>query len=156
MLLNPTEPTNILDREIVSTRLIDSSRELVFKAWTDPSHLVHWWGPKGFTSTFYEFDPTPGGRWRFVLHGPDGRDYKNESVFLEVVQPERIVFDHISGPKFRLTATFNDEAHKTRVTFRQLFETVAECAKVKLFAVPANEENFDRLEFELQRMKEQS
>jgi uncharacterized protein YndB with AHSA1/START domain len=155
MSVSSEQQTNVSKREIVSTRLIDASRDLVFKAWTDPHHLVQWWGPKGFTNTFHEFEPTPGGRWRFVMHGPDGRDYQNESVFAEVVRPERVVFDHISGPTFRLTATFNDEDGKTRVTFRQQFETAAECAKVKLFAAPANEENLDKLEAELRRMKGQ-
>ena len=68
------------DREIVTTRVFNAARELVFKAWTDPDHLVHWWGPKGFTNTFQEFDLRPGGIWRFVMHGPDGVDYKNKSV----------------------------------------------------------------------------
>jgi uncharacterized protein YndB with AHSA1/START domain len=99
MSVSSEQPTNVSEREIVSTRLIDASRDLVFKAWTDPHHLVQWWGPKGFTNTFHEFEPRPGGRWRFVMHGPDGRDYQNESVFAEVVRPERIVFDHISGPQ---------------------------------------------------------
>ena len=103
------------DREIVATRVFDAPRELVFRAWTDPDHLVHWWGPKGFTNTFHEFDMRPGGVWRFVMHGPDGTNYKTESVFVEIVKPERIVFDHVSAPQFRMTATFDglgqDPAH---------------------------------------------
>jgi uncharacterized protein YndB with AHSA1/START domain len=65
------------DREIVTTRAIAAPPELVFKAWCDPAHLVHWWGPKGFTNTFHEFDPRPGGAWRFVMHGPDGASDPN-------------------------------------------------------------------------------
>jgi uncharacterized protein YndB with AHSA1/START domain len=140
------------DRKIVSTRAFDAPRELVFTAWSDPAHLAKWWGPKGFTNTFQEFDLRPGGVWRFVMHGPDGVDYKNESVFIEIVKPERIVFQHVSGPRFQVTATFASEADKTRVTFEMLFETAAECEKVKVFAVDANEQNFDRLEAQLARM----
>ena len=140
------------DREFVTTRVFDAPRELVFKAWTDPNHLSQWWGPKGFTNTFQEFDMRPGGHWRFVMHGPDGVDYKNHSVFVEVVHPERIVFDHISGPKFQVTATFTEQAGKTKLTFRMLFETAAECERVKVFAAEANEQNFDRLEAELAKM----
>ena len=140
------------DREIVSTRGFNAPRELVFKAWTDPDHLVHWWGPQGFTNTFHEFDLRPGGTWRFVMHGPDGTDYQNKSVFSEIVKPERIVFDHVSGPRFQVTATFADQAGKTRVTFRMLFKTAAECDKVKAYAVQANEQNFDRLEAHLAKM----
>ncbi len=140
------------DREIVTTRVIDAPRELVFKAWTDPDHLVHWWGPKGFTNTFQEFDMRPGGIWRFVMHGPDGVDYKNKSVFVEVVKPERIVFRHVSGPQFQVTATFAEQAGKTKLTFQMLFETAAECDKVKVYAVEANNQNLDRLEAQLAKM----
>jgi uncharacterized protein YndB with AHSA1/START domain len=140
------------DREIVTTRVFDAPRELVFKAWTHPDHLAKWWGPKGFTNTFQEFDMRPGGVWRFIMHGPDGVDYKNKSVFVEVVKPERIVLQHVSGPRFQVTATFTQQAGKTRLTFHMLFETAAECAKVKVYAVEANEQNFDRLEAQLATM----
>ena len=145
-----TESTT--DRELVHSRLIDAPRERVYRAFAEPEHLARWWGPKGFTNTFQEFDPRPGGRWQFVMHGPNGADYPNQSVFVEIVKPERIVFDHLSGPAFQVTATFAEEAGKTRLTFRMLFETAAECDKVKGFAVGANEENLDRLEAELARM----
>jgi len=145
----PETPT---DREIVTTRVFDWPREHVFEAWTDPDHLARWWGPKGFSSTFQEFDVRPGGVWRLVMHGPNGADYQNKSVFVEIVKPERIVFEHVSGPAFQVTATFTELAGKTRLTFRMLFETAAECDKVKGFAVDANEQNFDRLEAELARM----
>ena len=143
----------IADLQIVSTRVFDFPRDLVFRAWTEPAHLAHWWGPKGFTNSFHEFDLRPGGNWRFAMHGPDGVDYKNHSVFVEIVAPERIVFDHVSGPHYRVTATFDalsDE--QTRITFRMGFETPAVCAQAKTFAVKANEENFDRLQKELKQM----
>ncbi|MEP6637188.1 MAG: SRPBCC domain-containing protein, partial [Acidobacteriota bacterium] len=73
-------------------------------------------------------------------------DYKNESHFVEIVEPERIVLDHVSGPMFQVTATFDEEDEKTRLTFRMLFATVAECEKVKTYAVEANEQNLDRLQ----------
>jgi uncharacterized protein YndB with AHSA1/START domain len=140
------------DRTIVGTRVFDAPRELVFRAWTDPTHLAKWWGPKGFTNTFQEFDLRPGGVWRFIQHGPNGANYKNEIVFTEIVEPERIVFQHVSPPRFEVTATFAAEAGKTRLTFQMLFETAALCAKVKVYAVDANDQNFDRLEAELARM----
>src|SRR6266852_4602923 len=79
------------DREIVITRLLDAPRELAFQAWTEPQHVAHWWGPNGFTNTIHEMDVRPGGVWRFIMHGPDGTDYKNEIVYVEVVKPERLV-----------------------------------------------------------------
>jgi uncharacterized protein YndB with AHSA1/START domain len=143
------------DREIVAVRAVDAPPEAVWRAWTEAEHLARWWGPNGFSNTFDAFDPRPGAEWRFTMHGPDGKDYKNRSVFVAVAPPERIVFDHLSGHLFRLTATFDDAAGKTRVTFRQTFETAAECAKVKGFAVDANEQNLDRLEAEVKRMADE-
>jgi uncharacterized protein YndB with AHSA1/START domain len=139
------------DRDIVNTRLLDAPRERVFRAWTEPAHLARWWGPKGFTSTFQVFEPRPGGAWRFVMHGPDGKDYPNESVF-EVVRPDLIVFHHLSGHHFELTATLAAQGDRTRLTFRMRFDSAAERDRVKEFVVDANEQNLDRLEAELSRM----
>jgi len=141
------------DREIVTTRVFDAPRELVFRAFSDPDHLARWWGPKGFTNTFHEFDMRPGGFWRFVMHSPDGIDYKNESVFVEVVKPERIVFRHLKPIHvFQMTVIFAEQGGKTNLTWRMLLESVAECDRVKAFAVAANEQNFDRLEAHLAKM----
>lgn len=133
------------DREIITTRVIDAPRDLVFEAWTDPEKLAQWWGPRGFTNTFHTFDQTPGGYWHFVMHGPDGTDYQNQCIFLQILKPERIVFDHVSAPKFRVVATFTDEVGKTKLTFRMIFESTKVCEQLKPVIVPANEENFDRL-----------
>jgi uncharacterized protein YndB with AHSA1/START domain len=72
------------DTEIVSTRIFNFHRELVFKAWSNPDHLQKWWGPAGFTNTFQEFDFQIGGKWRFIMHGPDKGNYKNECEFLKL------------------------------------------------------------------------
>ncbi len=142
------------DREIITTRVFDAPRELVFKAFMEPEHLARWWGPKGFTNTFHEFDPRAGGvSWRFIMHGPDGKDYKNESVFVEIVKPERIVFDHVNWPQFRMTIRLEDLSGKTRFSFHMVFQSTADCDKVKGFAVEGNEQNFDRLEAELAAMR---
>jgi len=143
------------DRDILSTRQFAAPRDLVWRAWTEPEPLARWWGPAGFTNTFREFDPRPGGHWRFTMHGPDGTNYDNHSVFVELAAQERIVFDHLSAPKFRITATFTAEAAGTRVDFLMRFETAAVCAAVRPVCVPSNEQNFDRLEAELRRMRPQ-
>jgi uncharacterized protein YndB with AHSA1/START domain len=140
------------DREIANMRVLNSPRELVFKAYTDPKHLVNWWGPKAFTNTFQEFELKPGSVWRFIMHGPDGTDYQNKMVYEEIVKPERIVMQHVSSPQFQVTVTLDDLGGKTRVTFRMLFDTAEECAKVKVLAAEANEQNFERLEVELAKM----
>ncbi len=140
------------DRQFSNTRLFAAPRETVFRAWTVAEHLTRWWGPKGFTSTFHEFDPRPGGDWRFVLHGPDGKDFPNYTRFLEV-SPERIVLDHISPPQFQVTATFEEREGGTFLTFTQAFPTVQQKETIQKFAYEANEQNFDRLEAVLATME---
>lgn len=144
---NNTE-INTTDREIVSSRVYDAPRERVFKAWTDPNHLMHWWGPKGFTNTFHEFDLKPGGVWRFTMHGPNGANHPNESIFKEIVKPERIVFQHLSTPRFLVTATFEDLGGKTKLVWRMLFESAKERDAVaeKHGAVEGLKQNVDKLE----------
>jgi uncharacterized protein YndB with AHSA1/START domain len=132
-------------REFVHSRWIDAPRERVFRAFSDPAHLARWWGPNGFSSTFQEFDLRPGGAWRFVMHGPDGTDYSNESVFAEVQAPERIVFDHLSGHHFTMTLTFAEQGGGTLVGWRQVFDTAAERERIAPFVLQANEQNLDRL-----------
>jgi uncharacterized protein YndB with AHSA1/START domain len=112
-------------REIVVTRIFEAPRALVFKAWTNPNHLARWWGPNGFTITTHEMDFRPGGMWRFVMHGSNGVDYKNEVVYVEIVEPERLIYKHVSAPKFEMTVTFDDLGVKTSLTARMLFESAA-------------------------------
>ena len=116
------------DREIVISREFDAPRELVWEAWTNPKHVVNWWGPRGFSTTIEKMDVRPGGVWKQVMHGPDGANYPNKSVFKEVVKPERIVFSHGGGREggpgasFVSTWTFDAvAAAKTRVTIRMVF-----------------------------------
>ena len=141
------------DCVIVSTRVFNFSRELVFKAWTDPDHLKIWWGPAGFTNTFHEFDLRPGGRWCFTMHGPEKGNYENEVEFLQIEQPSLIAWKRLSQPLFNVVTTFEDlVGDKTRLIFRMIFNTPEECNKFKGFAPEKNEENFDRLEEELAKM----
>jgi uncharacterized protein YndB with AHSA1/START domain len=118
------------DRELVLSRVFDAPRDLVFKLWTDSRHVAQWYGPPGFTVTVQEMDVRPGGVWRFVMHAPNGVDYPNLVEFLDVVEPERLVFMHSSGEPgdhgFRTVLSLLDQAGKTRLTLRQLFATAAE------------------------------
>ncbi|MEX2546095.1 MAG: SgcJ/EcaC family oxidoreductase [Phycisphaeraceae bacterium] len=141
------------EREIVSARVFNAPRERVFEAFSDPGHLSQWWGPKGFSNTIHEFDLRPGGAWRLTMHGPDGADYQNESVFVEVVKPEKVVFDHCEPiHRFQMTMTFSQENGRTKLTWRMCFESAQECARVKSLVGEANEQNFDRLEEHLASM----
>lgn len=140
------------DREILQSRLLAAPRDLVWQAWTDPKQVVQWWGPRGFSTTNHEMSVTPGGVWRFVMHGPDGTDYKNKIVFIEVVQPERLVYRHAGEDdtkdvKFHVTVTFEAQGRKTLLTMRSLFETARERDDVvtKYGAIEGGRQTLERL-----------
>ena len=118
------------DRELIITRLLNAPRELVWDVFTKPEHIKNWWGPNGFTNTIDKMDVKPGGEWEFVMHGPDGTDYKNKSIYKEIVRPERIVFEHVSGPKFIATITFTAEGNKTHLKWHMLFESAEQFQQV--------------------------
>ncbi len=112
------------ERELVITRTFDAPRRLVFAAWTKPENLVQWWGPKGFTLPTCEVDFRPGGAFHFVMRGPDGKDYPFRGSYLEVVEPERIVFQGIIheelGHQTWTTVTFADDG-ATRAACSRLY-----------------------------------
>lgn len=142
--------TSTADREIVAERLLNAPRELVFQVWTDPEHLARWWGPRGFTITTAEMDVRPGGVWRFVMHGPDGVDYPNRILYLEIVKPERLVYLHSSEDEpehFRVTVNFYAEGRQTRLTMQMLFDSAAEREEVvtRFNAVQGLNQTLDRL-----------
>jgi uncharacterized protein YndB with AHSA1/START domain len=116
-------------RSLITTRMFDAPRDLVFEAWTHPSHLSHWWGPTGFSITTHAFDFRVGGVWRLTMHGPDGRDYENHVTFDEIVAPERISFHHgeaggVDRVHHWTYVTFEDVGGKTRLTMSLLFSSV--------------------------------
>lgn len=136
---------------IESVRVLDYPPQEVYRAFSDPLRLALWWGPKGFTNTIKEFDLRPGGRWLLTLHGPDGSDYENEKVFLDVVPNELVRFHHL-GPMhaFNMTLTFAEESGKTRLTWLMEFDQPQEPG-LREIILNANEENFDRLEENLRQ-----
>lgn len=144
---NPTQPL-VQGRRISLTRLINAPRELVWEAWTQPEHIRHWWGPEGFTNSISHMDVRPGGTWEFIMHGPDGTDFPNVHRYLEVVEHERLVLEHVSAPNFRMTATFTEEGGKTRIHIESQFESEEQLAQL-IKAVKADQglkQNMDKLE----------
>ena len=81
---------------VTLTRVFDTPRALVWKAWTDPKMMMQWFGPRGFTNPVCELDIRVGGALRIVMRGPDGNDYPMKGVFREVSPPERLVFTNIA------------------------------------------------------------
>lgn len=138
----------INDREIVTIRTVDASCGTVFNAWATPGQLARWWGPKGFTNTFHQFDFRKEGEWKFTMHAPDGKtDYPNHCVFEKIDAPHTIVFRHLQAAhSFTVTVTLEEAGSKTRLTFRMTFDDPADCARSKDVILQANEENVDRLD----------
>ena len=121
--------------ELSFSRVFDAPRELVWKAWTDPQHIMQWWGPHGFSNSSCESDLRVGGSFRLDMCAPDGNIYPCQGVFREIVEPERIVYDssadesHPCGaglpPRSLVTVTFAEQNGKTTLTLHARFESEA-------------------------------
>lgn len=119
-------PSPTADREIILTRTLNAPVELVWEVWTNMDHIKNWWGPNGFSTTISMMDVKPGGEWNLVMHGPDGTDYKNKSVFKEIIKHKKIVYEHMSVPKFLATIEFEKQGAKTFIKWHMLFDTKEE------------------------------
>lgn len=135
----------------ITSRDLPASPAQVFAAISTPERLARWWGPAGFSNTFTVCDFQPGGRWSFVMHGPDGASYANENVFAEIEAPGRVVIDHVCEPTFRLTIRLEATATGTRVAWEQVLDNAAFAEQMRHIIVPANEQNLDRLTAEVLR-----
>ena len=142
------------DASILVKRILDAPRELVWKAWTQPEHVVHWWGPNGFTNTIHEMEVKPGGVWRFMMHGPDGTDYPNKIVFKQVEPPSLLTYYHSDDNKgendiaFEVKVKFEVENdNQTLLTMELNFPSVEERDRVAELsgAIQGAREHTDRL-----------
>lgn len=151
-----TQESNTADREIKITRLLNAPVELVWEVWTNPEHIVNWWGPDGFTNTIHDIHMQPGGEWNLTMHGPDGTDYKNKSVYKEIVKHKRIVYEHISTPKFLATIQFEKQGDKTLIDWHMLFESREQFIQVvKTFKADEGlKQNVDKLSHYLQTQQQ--
>jgi uncharacterized protein YndB with AHSA1/START domain len=112
------------DRELVLTRLIDAPREKLFKCWTQPELMKQWFAPLPWTLSDVEVDLRAGGSSKVVMRSPEGQEFPNLGVYLEVVPNEKIVFTDAyteawmpsEKPFFTGIITFEDEGGKTRYT----------------------------------------
>lgn len=114
---------NIAQREVVVSRTLNVPRELVWEAWTNPKHIVNWWGPNGYVTTVEAMDFRVGGVWLHTMTSADGVRYQNHSIFKEIIKPLKIVYDQGDGERiwFEATVTFEERDSGTLVTIRQLF-----------------------------------
>jgi len=112
------------DRDLVLTRLIDASPDKVYRAWTEPELMKQWFAPLPWTTPHVEVDVRPGGSSLVVMRGPDGTEFPNPGVYLEVVKNKRLVvtdaytqaWEPSAKPFMTLVLTFEEEGGKTRYT----------------------------------------
>jgi uncharacterized protein YndB with AHSA1/START domain len=129
-----TSATETSERELVISRVFDAPRSLVYKAWTEPEHMINWLGPQGFTSKILKSELRVGGAYRFYMRDPQGGDHWQQGVFREIVEPEKLVFTYewanergeATRPQTVVTILLEEMGGKTRMTLRQgLFESVS-------------------------------
>jgi len=147
------EKNNTADRELVITRLLNAPIDLVWEVCTNPEHIINWWGPNGFSNTIHSMDLKVGGEWDLTMHGPDGTDYKNKSVFREIIKNKKLVYENISGPNFMATIEFESQGEKTFLKWHMLFNSREEFIQVvKTFkADEGMKQNVDKLTHYLEK-----
>jgi uncharacterized protein YndB with AHSA1/START domain len=143
------------DRELRLSRKLNAPIDLVWEVWTTPEHIANWWGPDGFTNTIHKMDLKAGGEWDLVMHGPDGTNYKNKSIFKEIVLHKKLVYEHVTGPKFVATIEFQEQGDETFITWHMLFESAEEFIQtVKTFKADEGlRQNIEKLDVYLSGLK---
>ncbi len=139
---------------VVITRVFDAPRELVWRAWTEPSMWAQWFGPGHFTASVPELDLRVGGALRIVMHGSDGNDYPMQGVFREIVKPERLVFGNIAIDndgnhllEGETAVTFSEERGKTTLTLKSHMDGLVPIAPQMLAGMEAGwTQSIDKLE----------
>ena len=139
------------DTTFRTERTLPLTPEAVYNAFASAEVLATWWGPEGFTNEFETFEFQVGGRWTFVMVGPDGARYANQSVFTELEPASRVVIRHDCQPFFTLTVQLTQVADGTHLQWQQVFDDAHIAQAVKAIVEPANEQNLDRLMQALER-----
>ena len=144
------------DRTLTVTRVFDAPREVVYRAWTDPTEFGKWFPPLGFDAARCELDVRPGGTLRIDMKG--GADagefagvvFPGKGVYREVVPNERLSFtfegEDATQPQLLMTVVFEDEGRKTKLTIYQVAKTVADYEELlKIGATEGLGQSLDKL-----------
>lgn len=141
-------------RSLSISRTFQAPIELVWEVWTTPEHIAQWWGPNGFTNTIQKMDVQEGGEWKLTMHGPDGTNYPNRSIYKEVIPYKKIVFEHFN-PHFITTVHFEAIGQTTIMNWSALFDS-EEMLQTIIKAHKADKgmrENVEKLERYLSNLK---
>lgn len=142
-------------RQLSISRTLKAPIALVWEVWTNPEHIAQWWGPDGFTNTIQQMDLREGGEWKLTMHGPDGTNYPNRSIFKEIVPHEKIVFEHFN-PHFITTVVFEPNGEETHMSWTAVFDT-EEMLQTVIKAHKADEgmkQNIAKLENYISQLKQ--
>jgi uncharacterized protein YndB with AHSA1/START domain len=134
--------------QIISSRLLNAPRDVVWKVLTQPEHIQHFWGPYGFSNTISQMDVKVGGQWLFTMHGPDGKDWPNRIIYNTVNAPSLLKWDHDDGAGnhgFKNEIELFDEVGKTRIEMRLTVATIAERDEKGKYAAEGGRQNLERL-----------
>jgi uncharacterized protein YndB with AHSA1/START domain len=126
--------------------IIDEPPEFVFQSFSNPAILAKWWGPSGFTNTFEKFEFSRNGDWIFTMHGPDGANYPNKSLFTEIIPNSLIKIRHDCEPYFDLAISLLPDASGTRLTWISDFDNKGFVERLRDFLEGANRQNLERLQ----------
>jgi uncharacterized protein YndB with AHSA1/START domain len=146
--------TSILPKDkplVITSRLLNASRDLVWTVLTSPDHIKHFWGPDGFTNTIKSMDVRVDGEWRFTMHGPDGTVYPNRIIYRALDAPRFMRWEHDNGGegpvdhKFIGEIELFEEGTKTRIELRMTEKSIAARDAVAVYAVPGGIQNLERL-----------
>lgn len=128
-----------------TSRTLPFPASVIYSAFARAEQLATWWGPVGFINHFELFEFTAGGRWHFVMQGPDGQQYPNQSFFAELEANRKIVIRHDCAPFFTLTVELTPLEADTVLRWQQVFDDADIAQAVRHIVEPANEQNLDRL-----------
>lgn len=136
--------------ELKISRVYVAPVKAVWDAWTDPKQVAQWWGPRGFTLTTHGKDLRAGGFWSYTMHGPDGVNYPNKTLYLEVEKHSRLVYDHGGNddrpPLFRVTVVFTESKGKTKMEMSMKLPTPEAAEETRKFIKKAGgDSTWDRL-----------
>jgi len=136
--------------EIKITHVFAAPVKTVWEAWIDPKQTAQWWGPRGFTLTTHSKDFKVGGHWAYTMHGPDGTDYPNKTIYHEIEQYKKLVYDHGGNddrpPLFRVTVQFTDVKGRTLMDMTMTLPTPEAAEQTRKFIKEAGGDGtWDRL-----------
>lgn len=151
--------------ELFMERSFDAPKELVFSTYTEPDHIVHWWGPTGWDTSVKRMEVKPDGVWHYCMRSPEGQESWGKAIYHEVDPPDRLVYtDSFSDedgneveemPTMLIATEFSSEGKGCKVISSTKFDSQEELQKViDMQAVEGMAQTYDRLETYLSELQQ--